>query len=82
MPFRGTLALALSPAVAGPVQVTIEDVVGRRVRALLDRELPAGRQVVTWDGRDDRGAVTRPGVYLVRARTPREEETLRAVRVR
>jgi hypothetical protein len=82
MPFRSSLALALTPDVAEVVHVSVEDAAGHHVRSLLDGLVPAGRQLLTWDGRDDRGAVTPSGVYLVRARTAREEATVRAVRVR
>ncbi len=82
MPFRSTLSLALTPDVAGVVHVSVEDVAGHHVRALLDGVAPAGRQILTWDGTDDNGASVRPGVYLVRATTARSEDSLRAVRVR
>jgi len=82
MPFRTSLALALTPPVAEVVHVSVEDIAGHHVRALLDGEVSSGRRIVTWDGTDDRGARVRPGVYLVRARTPRDEATVRAIRIR
>jgi glucose/arabinose dehydrogenase len=82
MPFKGSLALAVTPDVAEQVRVSIEDVTGRHVRTLVDAVLPAGRQAVTWDGLDDAGRQAPPGVYLVRAVTPHGQETVRAVRVR
>ena len=42
---------------------------GRRVRTLLQGTSPAGDHVVRWDGRDGRGELAPPGVYLVRLRT-------------
>ena len=44
------------------------DVNGRHVRTLLAGELAAGRQTVTWDGRDSEGRAVASGVYLVRLR--------------
>jgi len=82
MPFRVSLALAVTPDVAELVRVSVEDVAGHHVRTLLDEVLPAGRRVVTWDGADDHGRQAPPGVYLVRAHTPRGDSTVRAVRVR
>jgi glucose/arabinose dehydrogenase len=82
MPFRATLALSVNPPVAARVRLTVHDLVGRQVRALLDETLPAGPHPVTWDGKDARGVDAPPGVYLVRAVTPAGEESIRAVRVR
>ncbi len=65
-PASGPVTLPWSLRAAARVRVEIADVSGRRVRALLDGVQPAGDGAATWDGRDDRGARVRPGVYLVR----------------
>ncbi len=46
------------------VRVDVCDVTGRRIRALLDGELPAGEHGAHWDGRDDHGTRVRPGTYF------------------
>ena len=49
------------------IEVGIYDLSGRKVRELsLRRENPSGDHSVAWDGRDDAGALVRPGTYLVR----------------
>ena len=49
------------------IEVGIYDLSGRKVRELsLRREKPSGDHLVVWDGRDDAGALVRPGTYLVR----------------
>ena len=49
------------------IEVGIYDLSGRKVRELsLRREKPSGDHLVVWDGRDDAGALVRPGAYLVR----------------
>ncbi len=82
MPFRGSLRLALDLPVASRVRMTVHDLAGRQVRALIDETLPAGPHPATWDGKDANGREAPPGVYLVRVVTPTGEESLRAVRVR
>ena len=48
------------------IEVGIYDLSGRKVRELsLRRENPSGDHSVVWDGRDDAGALVRPGTYLV-----------------
>ncbi|MDZ7289124.1 MAG: right-handed parallel beta-helix repeat-containing protein [candidate division KSB1 bacterium] len=48
------------------VRLEILNVLGQQVRNLLDAEVPAGRHVVVWDGRDNSGAVVASGVYVYR----------------
>jgi hypothetical protein len=50
-------------AEAGPVTLTVHDVLGRRVATLVDAVLPAGEQEATWDAA---GAAS--GVYIVTLR--------------
>ncbi len=38
---------------------------GRIVAGLLDEDVPAGRHVISWSGRDTRGGLAPAGVYLV-----------------
>ncbi|MYB68108.1 MAG: hypothetical protein F4X75_06360 [Gemmatimonadetes bacterium] len=46
-----------------PVKVSIFDLSGRLVRALVDSEAISGRFVQLWDGRDDDGVYVPPGHY-------------------
>ena len=46
--------------------LVVYDVMGRRVRSLLDRDLSPGSTDVTWDGRSEGGAVVGPGMYFAR----------------
>jgi len=49
-----------------PTVVEVYDLAGRRVKGLLARPLPAGRQQVRWDGRDANGCTVSSGVYFAR----------------
>jgi hypothetical protein len=48
------------------VRLDIMDAGGRRVRTLADGPLDAGRSMLAWDRRDDRGARLGAGVYFIR----------------
>ncbi len=46
------------------VRLVIYDLAGHRVRTLVDGELVAGEQAMTWDGRDHNGKTVASGVYF------------------
>ncbi|NUM78239.1 T9SS type A sorting domain-containing protein [candidate division KSB1 bacterium] len=48
------------------MQLAIYNLLGERVRTLVDAKESAGVKQVTWDGRNDRGERVSSGVYLYR----------------
>jgi len=77
-PFNPRTTIPLDLPVPGRVRVTVYDVKGRVVRALIDdRMLPAGRRLLVWDGCDDRGHSQSSGVYLCRAECGTWARTIR-----
>jgi hypothetical protein len=65
-PFGGTTRIAFESPNAGPVEIEIFDVGGRRVRTL---SAPAGLRAVDWDGRNDDGVRLPSGIYFCRIPT-------------
>ncbi len=61
--------IVYSIAKPGKVEITILDILGRRVRTLVSDNLPAGPQEVRWDGRDDDGHMAASGHYFYRLTT-------------
>jgi hypothetical protein len=82
-PAPGPVDLDFTLAAATTVRLGVFDASGRRVRALHEGPLAAGRHHRRWDGRDGEGRVAAPGLYLVRLESlglpPR---TLRIARMR
>ena len=68
-PSRGEVAFSWTMPSAANARLTIVDLAGRTVRTLAGGSLAAGPQRVTWDGRDARGQVVRPGAYFARLDT-------------
>lgn len=64
-PFNPRTSLQFALPIGGPVELVLCDARGRRVRTLVDSELPAGMHAARWDGRDQQGAVVASGVYRV-----------------
>ena len=54
----------------GRGELVLFDMLGRRVRTLLDAQLVAGPHRLQWDGRDDEGRAAATGIYFYRLTTP------------
>ena len=63
---------------AGRARAEVFDLRGRRVAAIVDRDLAAGSFAGAWDGRS-RGGLAVPGTYYLRLRLPGFAETRRFV---
>ena len=63
-----TISYALPEA--GAVELTIFDLLGRRVATLVADGREAGRYAVTWNGLDDDGERTASGLYFYRLSAP------------
>lgn len=66
-PFRTDDPRAISFGLERPgaVRLEIYNVSGRRVRALVRADLPAGTHQVAWDGRDESGVEAARGLYFL-----------------
>ncbi len=65
-PFNPRTTVSFTMPAAGHARLTLHDVRGRLVRTLADADLPAGEQVLVWDGRDDQGRDAASGTYVLR----------------
>lgn len=65
-PFQTGTAIAFGLPEEGTVRLTVYDVLGRRVKVVLDRMVEPGPHTVSWDGRNERGTISPSGVYFVR----------------
>lgn len=69
-PFNPATQIAFDIAGDGPVNLTVYNLLGQRVRALVDERRVAGHYVVTWDGKDEVGRPAATGMYLYRLTAP------------
>ncbi len=63
-PFNPTTNVEFSLPTDSRVLLTIYDLTGRKVKSLVNRNLPAGWHAVQWDGTNDAGQPVASGVYL------------------
>jgi len=65
-PFNPETKIHYSLPVASDIKIQVFDILGRKVRTLLDRRLPAGAFSIIWDGRNDANRAAASGVYFYR----------------
>ena len=63
-PFNTETVITFSLSRSGNVKIEIFNILGQKVRDLVDEELSAGYKQVVWDGRDNAGKTVASGVYL------------------
>ncbi len=63
-PFNPSTSIRYQLAETGPVSVTIYNLVGQKVRTLVEAVQSAGPHEVTWNGRDDAGRQAASGIYI------------------
>ncbi len=74
-PFNPKTTIAFSLPTAGKITLEIFDVLGRKVRTLLQDYLPAGDYQAAWDGRNDFGQTLSSGVYIYQLRAGSYQQT-------
>ncbi len=68
-PFNPETRILYDLARSTRVRIEIFNLLGQKIRTLVDEEKPAGTFTVVWDGRDDNGAILPSGVYIYRLTT-------------
>lgn len=63
-PFNPTTVIEYTVPKAGKVTIAIYDVLGRKVRTLVDQNLTPGTYSAMWDGTNDAGQRVTSGVYF------------------
>jgi len=68
-PFASETKIGFSILGQKEIVLEIYNVLGQRVKTLLNRKLPAGKQTALWDGTDDSGKRVAPGIYFYKLRS-------------
>ena len=76
-PFNSRTVLSWFLDSPGQVRLEIYNILGQRVRTLVDEVQAPGRHRVSWDARDQGGAPVAAGVYLSRLQYPGGVQTQR-----
>jgi hypothetical protein len=68
-PFNPQTKINYQLPVAGWVNIAVYNLLGQRVRVLVNRVEQAGNYTVTWDGKDDQGQIVPSGAYFLRMKS-------------
>jgi len=63
-PFNPTTEISFGLPVTGHTTLDVYDIMGRKVKTLINKELPAGIHHVTWNSANDDGDIIASGVYF------------------
>ena len=81
-PFNPTTAIEFSLPAQSPVELTVFDALGQRVRTLLSGTLPAGPHRIEWDGQGPAAGHAASGVYFYRLQSNAGAQTRKMVLLR
>ena len=81
-PFNASTVIPFRLGAAGRVRIDIYNLLGQRVRRLLDEARAPGLHKVSWSGADDRGSPVSSGVYFLRLTAGEVAETRRCMLIR
>lgn len=68
-PFNPTTTISFALPLAGETELTVYNVLGEKVKTLIDRRLAAGSYTLEWDGTNATGDPVASGVYVYRLRS-------------
>jgi hypothetical protein len=71
--------IQLSLGEATDVSLVVYDVLGKRVKSLVNGTMPAGDHTIQWDGRDDAGRAVADGVYFANVQAGSVQETAKMI---
>jgi len=81
-PFNPTTNIAFSLAAESHVELTVFNMLGQRVRTLINEVRSAGSYVVVFDGQDDRGNSLSSGIYFYKLTDGKQGVTKRMMFVK
>jgi hypothetical protein len=81
-PFNPSTTIEFALPEQGSVRLAVYNVLGQKIRTLIDKTLPAGSYKIQWDGCDDSGKSVASGIYVYRLTTDRTELSRKMTLVR
>ena len=74
--------ISFDAGVAGDISLQVYDILGNKVKTLVNGFVSPGNYSVTWDGTDNTGRSVSSGVYVYTLITPNETQSKRMLLVK
>jgi len=81
-PFNPNTSIRFEVPRRSHVELSIYDVLGRKIRTLVNENMPAGKYSKLWDGKDELGNLVPSGIYFYRLKADNFDRTMKMVFVR
>jgi len=81
-PFNPSTQIGFQLPASEFVQLEVYNLIGQKVRTLINQNRPAGVQQVTWDARDDAGRELPAGIYYYQLRSSNFQQTRKMLLVK
>ncbi len=66
----------------GPVEISVYNLLGSKVKTLIDMKMAAGSYQTIWQGKDDSGQQAASGMYLVVMKTGQKRQTQKVLLIK
>ena len=77
-----TLGMDVKVDAAGEVKITVFNLLGQRVKRIVDQNMPAGLSRAYWDGTNDAGSLVASGLYFVVIQAPDDQMVRKVIVIR
>jgi hypothetical protein len=74
-PFNASTTIQYTVQEAGYTELYVVNMLGQRIRTLVENRMQSGKHRMSWDGKDARGNPVASGVYLVVCKTLEKSAT-------
>ncbi|HET6401347.1 MAG TPA: FlgD immunoglobulin-like domain containing protein [Candidatus Kapabacteria bacterium] len=78
-PNEASTTISFTLPAQAPVSLTICNIMGNVVKTLVNAAMPAGMHSVSWDGRDEHGAIVPAGIYFVTLKSDESHVTAKLI---
>ena len=65
-PFNGATSISFAIEKPGVINLGVYNIIGQRIKTLVNTEMGVGEYTITWDGTDEYGADVASGIYFYR----------------
>ncbi|WP_337871680.1 FlgD immunoglobulin-like domain containing protein [Ignavibacterium sp.] len=78
-PFNSSTQVKIILKELSLINLTIYDLLGKEVKTLLNKELPAGEYTFEWYGKDSNGNILNSGVYFIKMKANGYQKTIKSL---